>query len=207
MNNYRPLTTKEAIENRRSIRKFKADPVSDEIMTALLESARLAPSGCNAQPWRFKIVRDEPTKHKLRTASYDQAFVSEAPVVLVVCADIQGYLDGRVSGVEDLGRIGAFDDRIVEILNKKTKVKAQMEIENLRASVAFNVAIALEHIALTALDYGLGSCWMKLIDAEAIREIFGWSANTHPVALLPLGYPAEAPAPRKRLSLSEIILD
>ncbi|NQU49731.1 MAG: nitroreductase family protein [Planctomycetes bacterium] len=201
------MTTKVAIENRRSIRKFKADPVSDEIITTLLESARLAPSGCNAQPWRFKIVRDEATKRKLQTASYDQAFVSEAPVVLVVCADIRGYLDGRVSGVEDLGRIGAFDDRIVEILNKKTKVKSQMEIESLRASVAFNVAIAIEHIVLTALDFGLGSCWMKLIDAGAISEIFGWDTNTHPVALLPLGYPAEFPTPRKRRSLNDIIID
>jgi Nitroreductase len=52
------LSTKEAIENRRSIRDFKPDDISDEIIMQLLESARLAPSGCNAQPWRFKIVRD-----------------------------------------------------------------------------------------------------------------------------------------------------
>ena len=48
------LSTKEAIRQRRSIRKFKPDPVPDKCITALLESARLAPSGCNAQPWRFK---------------------------------------------------------------------------------------------------------------------------------------------------------
>jgi len=48
------LATKEAISRRRSIRKSKPDPVPDECITALLESARLAPSGCNAQPWLFK---------------------------------------------------------------------------------------------------------------------------------------------------------
>ena len=59
------LTTKEAIEKRRSIRKFKADPIPEEYILELIESARLAPSGCNAQPWRFKIVKDGITKAKL----------------------------------------------------------------------------------------------------------------------------------------------
>jgi nitroreductase len=54
MNQEKLLSTKEAINRRRSIRKFKPDPVPDECITALLESARPAPSGCNAQPWRFK---------------------------------------------------------------------------------------------------------------------------------------------------------
>ncbi len=52
------LTVKEAIEQRRSVRKFKPDPVPAEDITELLNAARLAPSGCNAQPWRFKIVTE-----------------------------------------------------------------------------------------------------------------------------------------------------
>ena len=50
-------TTKEAIEKRRSIRKFKPDPIPDEYITALLDAARLAPSGSNAQPWSFNSQR------------------------------------------------------------------------------------------------------------------------------------------------------
>ena len=50
------LTTKQAISARRSIRRFKPDPVPAEHVTQLLEAARLAPSGSNSQPWRFKIV-------------------------------------------------------------------------------------------------------------------------------------------------------
>ena len=71
------LNTKEAIEKRRSIRKFKPESISDEIIMALLNSARLAPSGCNAQPWRFKIVKDAETKRKLQTIAYEQKFVSQ----------------------------------------------------------------------------------------------------------------------------------
>jgi len=173
----------------------------------LLESARLAPSGCNSQPWRFKIVRDEATKKQLQEFSFDQKFVSEAPVVLVVCADVQGYLDGRVSGVQDLGEIGVFDDNICEILHKTTKAKSQLKLEDLQKSVAFNIAIAIEHIALRALDFGLGTCWMRLIDEKAIRDYFGWDKNLYPVAVLPIGYPDEAPKSRKRHPMKDLIID
>lgn len=66
------LTTKEAIEKRRSIRNFKRDPVPFEHVLELIKSARLAPSGCNAQPWRFKIITDQDVKEKLRDASHNQ---------------------------------------------------------------------------------------------------------------------------------------
>ncbi len=201
------LTTKEAIEKRRSIRKFKTDAIPDEVIYALLESARLAPSGCNAQPWRFKIVKDSATKKQLQIIAYNQSFITEVPVVLVVCADIQGYLEGRASGVQDLGNIGVFNEEICEILNKNTKIKSQMSIENLRQSVAFNVAIAIEHIVLRAQDFGLGTCWMRLIDEKAIRQLFNWDDKMYPVALLPIGYPLESPPPRKRRSLEEIIIE
>ncbi|MFT5749298.1 MAG: nitroreductase [Ancylomarina sp.] len=206
MNHYNELSTKEAIKNRRSIRKFKPETFSDEILMELLEAARLAPSGCNSQPWRFKIVRDEVTKKQLQKFAYDQKFVSQAPIVLVVCADVQGYFDGRVSGVQDLGEIGVFDDEICEILHKTTKAKSQLKIEDVQKSVAFNIAIAIEHIALRALDFGLGTCWMRLINENAIRKYFAWDKNLYPVAIIPIGYPDETPSPRKRLSIEEIII-
>ena len=140
------LTSKEAIEQRRSIRKFKSEPVPDEYIDALLDAARLAPSGSNAQPWRFKIVKDLEMKEKLVKAAYDQAFIAEAPVVLVCCADIGGYLDGVVSGLQDLGKIGAVEDRIVEIVLNRTGRMMKMNLDQFGQSIAFNVAIAIEHI-------------------------------------------------------------
>jgi len=204
------LTTKEAIEKRRSIRKFKTDPVPDEHITDLLNAARLAPSGCNAQPWRFKIIKDQETKLKLSQAAYDQSFIAEAPVVMVCCADIKGYLEGTVSGIQDIGKIGAVEDRIVKILLKRAEqMELQMKFMNkdqLGLRIAFNVAIAVEHIVLRALDFGIGSCWVRLIDEQMIKTIFSWDENIHVVALLPIGYPAESPPPRKRLKIEEILL-
>lgn len=201
------LSTKEAIRQRRSIRKFKPDPVPDECVAELLESARLAPSGCNAQPWRFKVVRDPGKRLLLAQAAHDQMFIAEAPVVIVCCADVQGYLDGSVSGIQDLGKIGAVEDKVVKVLVKNIDQLRTYSVEELGARITANVAIAIEHMVLRALDFGLGSCWIRFLDAERIKKMFGWDDNIFVVALLPVGYPAESPAPRKRLLLKALLID
>jgi nitroreductase len=201
------LSTQEAIVRRRSIRKFKPDPVPDECITALLECARLAPSGCNAQPWRFKVVRDAEEKLGLAEAAHNQLFIAEAPVVLVCCADVQGYLDGSVSGILDLGRIGAVEDRVVKVLVRSIEQMRSYTVEQLGARIAANVAIAVEHMVLRALDFGLGTCWVRFLDGEKIKKIFGWGDSIYVVALLPVGYPAEAPAARKRLPPEALLIE
>ncbi|HXY87346.1 MAG TPA: nitroreductase family protein [Candidatus Acidoferrales bacterium] len=201
------LTTKEAIEQRRSIRKFKADAVPDEHIRALIDAARLAPSGSNAQPWRFKIVIDEAIRLKLAEAAYNQSFIAQAPVVLVCCADIQGYFAGTVSGIQDLGKAGAVETSIVRRIRKRVDELRTMEAGDVIPRIALNVGIAIEHIVLRALDFGLGSCWVRAFDEQSVRDIFGWGDGISVVALLPVGYPDEAPAPRKRRTIEEILLD
>ena len=201
------LTTKEAIEKRRSIRKFKPDPVPDEVIKALLDAARLAPSGCNAQPWRFKLVKDAATKLNLAEAAHRQPFIAKAPVVLVCCADIRGYIEGTISSIQDLGRTGSVEDRVVTLILERTEKMKTLKTEEIAPRVAFNVAIAVEHIVLRALDFGLGTCWVRLIDEQMVRDMFGWDNNIHVVALLPIGFPAESPPPRRRLNMDDIIIE
>jgi nitroreductase len=200
------LTTKEAIEQRRSIRKYKPDQIPDGYITELLHSARLAPSGCNAQPWRFKIVREPDVKVKLAQAAHNQSFIAEAPVVIVCCADIQGYIDGSTSGAQDLGEIGAVEEEVVTTIKEKTEILKILGTADLGPRIAANVAIAIEHMVLRALDFGLGTCWVRLIDEPRIREIFGWDDNIYVVALLPMGFPAESPQARKRRELRDIMI-
>lgn len=76
----------EVIKGRRSIRAFKLQDVPDEVVEKLIDAARHAPSAGNIQPWEFVIVRNPDAKKKLAQAAH-QAFVEEAPVVIVVCAD------------------------------------------------------------------------------------------------------------------------
>jgi len=200
------LTTKKAIEQRRSIRKYKPDPVPDNIIAKLLDAARLAPSGCNAQPWRFKVIKHVDDRKLLAQTAYGQSFIAEAPVVFVCCADIKGYLEGSVSGIQDIGKIRAINKHIVQIILTRTEKMKMLKTEELAPRVAFNVAIAVEHIILRALDFGLGTCWVRLFDENKVREIFGWDEDIHVVALLPVGYPDESPGPRKRKTLEKIII-
>ncbi len=201
------FTTKEVIEKRRSIRRFQTQPVPDGYITELLMAARSAPSGSNAQPWRFKVVKDEEMKSRLAHAAYDQSFIAKAPVVIVCCADIRGYLDGSVSGAQDLGKIKAIEDRIVKILVDRVGKMESYSLDQIGPQIALNVAIAVEHMILRALDFGLGSCWVRLLDGEIIKDIFGWADNIYVVALLPIGFPDESPEPRKRLSLKALLIE
>jgi len=73
------------IRRRRSIRKYKEDPIPEDVLFRVLEAARLAPSGKNLQPWKFIIVRDKRLRMKLAQASNRQYFMAEAPVVIVAC--------------------------------------------------------------------------------------------------------------------------
>jgi nitroreductase len=201
------LTTKEAIELRRSIRKFKPDPVPDEDIRELLEAARLAPSSCNAQPWRFKVVKDPETKTKLAQASFNQNFIAQAPVVIICCADIQANLEGSIDGLQVLGETGALDEKMVDFLADRITSLSSGTPEQVGPRIAFSVAISIEHIILRALDFGLGTCCVRGFQPDKIKELFGWGENIIIVALLPLGYPAQSPKPRSRLPLNQIIIE
>jgi nitroreductase len=71
------------VKTRRSIRKYKPDPVPENILSQILEAARLAPSAGGHQPWHFIVVKDQKTKKELGILSW----ASDAPVVIVGCVD------------------------------------------------------------------------------------------------------------------------
>ena len=79
------------IYKRRSIRKYKPDPVSDELITEMLEAAMAAPSANNAQPWEFVVVRDEEKKRALSEVHQYAGMAADAPVVMVVLGDANNY--------------------------------------------------------------------------------------------------------------------
>ena len=81
----------EAIKARQSIRSFKAKDVAPDMISRLLEAARLAPSASNRQEWRFIVVRDPGKRKELAAAAMGQKFIAEAPVVLVCCAETDNH--------------------------------------------------------------------------------------------------------------------
>ncbi len=206
------LTVWEAIQKRRSIRKFAADDVPEEMIDQMLEAARLAPSGSNRQPWRFMVVRDKETRKELRRLCYEQRFIEEAPVVIICFGDLERYsketrktrrqefMDSGVSATLS----GRFADP--EFLAEMEAEPTPPREELLMPAVA-NTYIAIEHLVLMATALGLGTCWIGAFEPPEITEFFGLPDNLVPVAVIPVGYPAgKIPPQRPRLPLEEILL-
>ncbi len=199
------MDVSELIKSRRSIRKFKPDPVPDEKIRLLLESARLAPSGTNTQPWRFIVVKDDNTKKKLRKASHNQRHIKSAPVIIVCCADLNAFKDFP-ERVDELIETGALPERTREVFIPYLKRgMSTVTRDALMVAAAANVAIAVEHIVLQAVEIGLGTCWVRWYEDDDVKEILDIPVNVEVMALLPVGIPDEGPAPRPRLRLDEIV--
>ena len=181
----------EAIKGRRSIRKYRAEPVSEEALQTVLEAARWAPSWSNTQCWRLVVVRDNEMKSKLadtlkgikagRTNPADEA-VRTAPIIIAACAE--------------LGITGYYRDENGE--NKLATDKGA-------AWYMFDVALAVQNMSLAAHALGLGTVHTGLLDAVEAARILGVPDNVAVVELLPLGWPDEEPAPRPRKEINEFV--
>jgi nitroreductase len=206
------LTVKEAIQKRRSMRKFLDRPVSAEMINEILEAARLAPSASNRQPWRFIVVTDPKERAKLRQVCWDQAFIEQAPVVFICCADLTAYAKPsrlkRSQEFIDYGVTETLSGRFADpelraaLLNMPDPDLGMF----LSAAVA-NTYIAIEHMVLTATALGLSSCWVGALGGEGeLNAMFRLPKTTIVAAVLPVGYTATTPPPRPRISLSEMLL-
>jgi nitroreductase len=199
------MDVSEAIKKRRSIRKFKPDPIPEEKIRLLLESARLAPSGTNTQPWRFIIVKDNGTKKKLQEAAHNQRHVKSAPVIIVCCADLKAFKEFS-ERVDELIESGALPERTREVfIPYLSKDMDTVTKDALMIAAAANVAIAVEHIVLQAVEIGLGTCWVRWYEDDKVKEILDIPEYVEVMALLPVGVPDEEPAPRPRLGLDKIV--
>lgn len=198
------MDVSEAINKRRSIRKFKSDTIPEEKIRQLLESARLAPSGTNTQPWRFVVVKDDNTKKKLQEAAHNQRHIRRAPVIIVCCADLKAFREFP-ERVDELIESGAFTERTRDVFVPYLKKgMASVKKEELIIAAAANVSIAVEHIVLQAVEIGLGTCWVRWYDDNKIKEILGIPDFVEVMALLPVGVPDENPEQRPRLSINKI---
>ncbi len=81
----------EAIKRRCSVRSYQDRAVEKEKLEIILEAARLAPSASNRQEWRFIVVQDKNTRQRLMKAAKNQAFVGQASVVIVCCAETDNH--------------------------------------------------------------------------------------------------------------------
>ena len=170
----------EAIKSRRSIRKYKNDPITKEDLNLILESIRWTPSWANTQCWEVIVVTEKEKRKKLLEAFPPknpgaQAVVT-APIVLVLASKegVSGYYKGKA--------VTIYGDWFM-----------------------FDVALAMQNLVLTAHSLGLGTVILGYFDHKKVGEILNLPDDIKVVAMTPLGYPEEIPQPPSRKRLTEFV--
>jgi len=197
----------ELAHHRRSIRRFKPDPVPDEWVEKILEAARWAMSGANGQPWEFIVVKDAETKSKLFEAG------AEAEKV-VIALETSRVPEMRQPWYRDLPRTpprSRFSDAPVLIVVCADPRTAQASVLNRlcdrRWVVDENAANATHMINMAAAACGLGAQWVTVdrYYEELIKPILGVPPILRIYNIVPIGYPAYEPRVPYRRQLKEIV--
>jgi len=196
----------EVIRKRRSIRKFKPDPVPDELISEILEAARLAPSGTNLQPWRFIIIKSPEKRSEL--LGHTVNFVATAPVVIACCVDLNTYKQHKPQRIKELTKAGAFSGVNLNFQDgdKYWKQREALEAHEVREYVSINCAVAIQQLVLRATDLGLGTCWVMMFEQSAVKRILGLGNDIDVLALIPVGYAEQDPPTRPRLPIEDLII-
>ena len=172
-----PKGTIETIMNRKSVRAYTDEPVTDAQVETLLRAAMAAPSGMNVQPWRFVVVTDQAVKDALCADSFNK-MIGQAPVVVVVC--------GETTVLRRL-RDAADDAEPVPMPNNNWTADC--------AAAAENLLLAVEAL-------GLGAVWTACYPYEdrmaPTRKALNLPEGITPFCIIPIGHPAvEEPAKDK----------
>jgi nitroreductase len=170
-----------AVSERRSIRKYRRDPVPDEIILEILEAARCSPSWANTQVCRYIVVKDQKVKEELSNAlpptNPAHNAIIEAPCV--ICLFAKKGLSGFYKGAPATDKGDYW--------------------------FMFDAGIAMEHIALAAWSFGLGTVHVGLFDAKKAQEVLKIPEEYSVVEMTPLGYFGEPPKPTPRRPLKESV--
>jgi len=171
-----------AIASRKSTRKYNNTPVESNKILSLIESARMAPSGSNTQPWHFIIVTNNEIKDQIVKVNNNQQWMNTAPVFIVCVADIRC--------------------RIKE--DKDIYLDENCDLPELKQIIR-DTAIAIEHILLEAENIGLSSCWTAWFSQTEMRPIMNIPNDKYVVGVITIGYSDNSGKPASKKSLESII--
>jgi nitroreductase len=188
----------ELFRNRRSIRKFKADPVPDEYVDKIIDAARLAPSGFNTQPWEFVIIKDKNLKDKI-AAIIDEYKINQFDRMETTREAWQGPQWKR--GPKDQSDYSSAPVFILTLGDIRTKQALPMAVRflNHKRESIFNSSLAnafmYMHLAATAL--GLGTQWVTAVQVpivnSLVKNLLGIPEPLEVYDMLVLGYPDMTP--------------
>ena len=173
-------TILDLIVSRQSDRKYSDKTVGKEKLDRIVEAGRMAPSACNAQPWKFIVVTDPQLVLQIADAASAKligmnSFVAQAPVIMVI---------------------------VREKPNMSSKVGAT--IKNKDYSL-IDIGIATENICLQAKAEGIGSCIIGWFDERMIRKILDIPKSKRVELIITLGYSLSEKREKKRKPSEEIV--
>ena len=167
------------IKTRQSVRKYSDKQVEKNKIELCIEAARLAPSACNSQPWKYIVVEEPILKNKVAKETFSAVapfnkFVLQAPVIIAVVMEKPSFLS------QFGGRIKNKDFYLIDI------------------------GITAEHFCLQAAELGLGSCMLGWFNEKNIIKLLKIPAKKRIGLLITLGYPDDELRVKKRKEISEI---
>jgi nitroreductase len=178
----------DAIRDRRATPSFDGSPIPSEDLRQILDAGLLAPSGYNLQPWRFVVVHSPEQKRRLRSASYNQAKVEEASVVIVACGDMDGWrkdLDEMIAmGLEG----GMPESYAAQARSSVSNYLSSFTPEQMKGWLNKMVMISYTHMLLMAETLGYDTAPMEGFEQEKVHEILRLPLSYWVVALLGVGH-------------------
>jgi len=200
--------TLKVIQDRRSIREYTPDPVSKEDLDLILEAARQAPSGENAQPWRFIVVKDADTRKKLGAIAgggSGRRFTAEF---------VTKKMQERFASLEDEAKKKAAFEKLTSGQVSAFLADAPVDLVIVGKKdvwdLPFDTSAAIENILLMVTALGLGACWViapciDIRDEERIKDLLSIPPGFKAISIISIGHPTRPHRPRPRLLLNEIV--
>lgn len=175
----------QTLDNRRSIRKFKSEPVSDEVLRPLFEKAFRSSTTGNMQLYSVVVTRDKAQKEKLAPAHFNQPAYANAPMVLTFCADF---------------------NRFTKWCEQRNATPGYGNAESFACAV-LDCTIAAQTFCVAAEEAGLGICYLgtTTYNPDQIAEVLQLPKLVVPIVTLSVGYPDENPKCSDRLPIEAIV--
>jgi len=192
----------DAIKERRAVKHY--DPshkMTDEEVAHLFSMAKLSPTAFNQQNYRFVLVQDNELRKKLRVAAWDQAQVTDASMLIVLCADLKAwekqptrYWDNAPKEIQDY-MVGAIDSYYRD-LDRVQRDEAMR-----------SCGIVAQTLMLMAKDMGYDSCPMDGFDFDAVGKLINLPDDHVVTMMVAIGKAAQPARPRPtQLEMDEIVI-
>ena len=186
----------QAIKDRRATPSFLPDAVPENDLKKILEAGLSAPSAYNLQPWRFLVVRNAEQRGRLRQAAMKQAKVEEAPVVVVACADLEGWHSGDLDEIIRLAQQHGYGDEARHASMRRNIAGFFGSTPSTVAGLAPDFAVWANRqtmIAFTTMMWmaevlGYDTAPMEGFYEDQIKATLGIPSHVRVVALLAIGH-------------------